>query len=625
MRIGKYLARRTLGVGSFATVWLADDELLDAQVAIKVLADNWARHPDVRRRFIDEAKLLRRIDHERIVRVHDVDELPDGRPYFVMTWADRGTLQERLVNAPGGTRQLGVDEAVRLAIEICECLAVVHDFGAVHRDIKPSNVLFRSVRSHERSAAQRRGLELGDEQLVLGDFGLAKDLAAASGFTMAAGTPAYMAPEQARPSAIIDRRVDVFGVSAVLYEMLAGRPALAASTLSDVRRNGEEGAVAPLRSLRPDVPPVIAAVVARGLSFEPAQRYPGALELAEALRDGLAAARPAGEVAPPSTSSLSSSNGLALMGAAGRVRDLVALVRGHGLAPVAALDAIESALAAPVGVVVVPSSAWSDLRLPDGAVRGDRDGDGDCDVDAPDAVDGPGPFDALGQFDAVATADVVAVVVPASAGGREDDVVRLVEQVGAALRIATVGPIAVVVVADDPASTSALGPVRALTTDVLSDDDGRELVAAIAETLVHRRSLLRAADGLTALEAEIEHGAQPNSASGRDVRDALETLRLELPALAEIDALRADIAGRWTLAAPLRREMRRILLWSAPEQRLDRTDASSAELEDAARQALERWRTLRNTDRVPFAARSVAELVERSLERLWVELSPSER
>ena len=96
IRIGKYLARRALGAGSFATVWLAYDELLDAEVAVKVLADNWAQHPDVRRRFIDEAKLLRRIDHERIVRVHEVDELPDGRPYFVMTWADRGTLHDRL-------------------------------------------------------------------------------------------------------------------------------------------------------------------------------------------------------------------------------------------------------------------------------------------------------------------------------------------------------------------------------------------------------------------------------------------------------------------------------------------------------------------------------------------------
>ena len=597
MRIGKYLARRTLGVGSFATVWLADDELLDAQVAIKVLADNWARHPDVRRRFIDEAKLLRRIDHERIVRVHDVDELPDGRPYFVMTWADRGTLQERLVNAPGGTRQLGVDEAVRLAIEICECLAVVHDFGAVHRDVKPSNVLFRSVRSHERSAAQRRGLDLGDEQLVLGDFGLAKDLAAASGFTMAAGTPAYMAPEQARPSAIIDRRVDVFGVSAVLYEMLAGRPALAASTLSDVRRNGEGGAVAPLRSLRPDVPPAIAAVVARGLSFEPEQRYPGTLELAEALRDGLAAARPVPDVVAAAVRPAATS-GVALMGAAGRVRDLVALVRGHGLAPIETLDAIEAALVAPVRVAV-PSSVWVDLRLPDGAVRVDADVDVDVDV--------------------ARAGDVVVAILPESDAGQAG---ALADRVRSALRAARVGPVAAVAVVDDLATTGALAPVKALTTDVLPEAQARLLVAAIAETLVHRRSLLRAADGLAALEAAVEHSGD---AAGRDLRDAIETLRLELPALAEIDALRADIAGRWTLAPLLRREMRRILLWSAPEQRLDRAGASSTELEHAARQALERWRTLRNTDRVPFAARDVAELVERSLERLWVELSPGGR
>jgi eukaryotic-like serine/threonine-protein kinase len=260
LRIGKYLTRRTLGAGSFATVWLAYDEMLDAEVAIKVLADNWARNPDVRRRFIDEAKLMRRIDHDLVVRVHDVDELPDGWPFFVMTCADRGTLADRLP-AAGSPPTMDVAEAVRIAVEICECLAVVHDFGAVHRDVKPSNVLFRSVRSHERAAAQRRGNNLGDEQMVLGDFGLAKDLAVASGFTQAAGTPAYMAPEQARSSAIIDHRVDVFGAAAVLYEMLTGRPPLAASTLSGVRRNESGEGIVPVRSLRPDTPPAIAAAV----------------------------------------------------------------------------------------------------------------------------------------------------------------------------------------------------------------------------------------------------------------------------------------------------------------------------------------------------------------------------
>ncbi|HRD99966.1 MAG TPA: serine/threonine-protein kinase, partial [Ilumatobacteraceae bacterium] len=147
-RIGKYLAERALGAGSFATVWLAFDELLEVHVAIKVLADNWARNADIRRRFVEEARLLRRIDHDRVVRVYDVDELPDGRPYFVMAVADKQTLHERIEEYGRGV-PFDTAEALRLGIEICEALSIVHDFGVVHRDIKPSNILFRSIKNHE--------------------------------------------------------------------------------------------------------------------------------------------------------------------------------------------------------------------------------------------------------------------------------------------------------------------------------------------------------------------------------------------------------------------------------------------------------------------------------------------
>jgi hypothetical protein len=99
MYIGSYRVERMLGTGSFATVWLAHDERLDAPVAIKVLADNWARHPEIRRRFIDEARLLRRLDDEHVVAVYSIDELPDDRPYFVMGWA---TAASSGVGPPSG-------------------------------------------------------------------------------------------------------------------------------------------------------------------------------------------------------------------------------------------------------------------------------------------------------------------------------------------------------------------------------------------------------------------------------------------------------------------------------------------------------------------------------------------
>ncbi|MFJ3943263.1 protein kinase [Streptomyces griseoaurantiacus] len=83
-RIGRYRLERRLGSGAFAVVWLAHDDVLEAPVAIKVLAENWAGRLDVRERFLEEARLLRRAGSSRIVQVYDIGELPDGRPYFVM-------------------------------------------------------------------------------------------------------------------------------------------------------------------------------------------------------------------------------------------------------------------------------------------------------------------------------------------------------------------------------------------------------------------------------------------------------------------------------------------------------------------------------------------------------------
>src|SRR5690242_16943209 len=94
--IGRYRLRSRLGSGGFSVVWLADDELLDLQVAIKVLAENWADRMDVRERFLGEARMLRKASSARAVQVFDVGELPDGRPYLVMEFADRGTLSERV-------------------------------------------------------------------------------------------------------------------------------------------------------------------------------------------------------------------------------------------------------------------------------------------------------------------------------------------------------------------------------------------------------------------------------------------------------------------------------------------------------------------------------------------------
>ncbi|WP_205647922.1 serine/threonine-protein kinase [Actinomadura rubteroloni] len=252
--VGRYRIERVLGSGAFASVWLGHDDALDSQVAIKVLSGSLVDDLDVRSRFLEEARILRRADSDRLVRVHDIGELPDRRPYFVMPYADRGTLADRMRDRP-----LPVAEALALAEEIAYGVEVINALGVIHRDLKPSNVLFQTARG-------------GGEKLLIADLGLAKALAHASGaFTLPVGTPGYMSPEQARFGGGLDVRADVYGLGALTYHMLAGRPPGPAPVR---RRPGE---------LREGVPAEVDEVIVRALDAERDRRHPTAQAFAEAV------------------------------------------------------------------------------------------------------------------------------------------------------------------------------------------------------------------------------------------------------------------------------------------------------------------------------------------------------
>jgi len=184
-------------------VWLAHDEQLDAEVAIKVLADNWGHDDSVRRRFLEEGRFLRRVESEHVVQVHDVGELEDGRPFLVLTYADRGTLADRLKKEP-----LPLADAVDVVVQVGRGLQALHRRGLLHRDVKPANVLFRSTDDGERA--------------VLSDLGLGKSLDEVSRITMPGGTPSYVAPEQALGERL-DQRADQYSLGAVAYAALTGR------------------------------------------------------------------------------------------------------------------------------------------------------------------------------------------------------------------------------------------------------------------------------------------------------------------------------------------------------------------------------------------------------------------
>ncbi len=257
-----------IGVGGFATVWLYHDDELDSDVAVKALAENWAQRYDVRDRFLEEARILRRADSDHVVRVYDIGEA-DGTPYFVMSYADRGSLATLL--EPG--RPMPPAQVIDLVDQAAAGLSVLHGHGVIHRDIKPHNLLLSS-----RGASVT---DTGATKLLVADLGVAKAMLHASGLTQVVGTPAYMAPEQAT-GAPLDTRADVHALGAVAYQMLTGKLAREGGigSLADAKVPVAPSVLAPL-------PPAVDSVLARALAADPEDRWPDVASFSTALRSAL--------------------------------------------------------------------------------------------------------------------------------------------------------------------------------------------------------------------------------------------------------------------------------------------------------------------------------------------------
>ncbi len=263
-RLGHYEVLQVLGRGGFGIVFRAFDEVLQRVVALKVMAPQLAATSPARKRFLREARSSAQVRHENVVQVYEVAEQP--LPYLAMEYIPGETLQQRLDRVG----PLGVPEVLRVGRQIAEGLAAAHATGLIHRDIKPGNVL----------------LEGGDEKVKITDFGLARtaDDASISQSGIIAGTPMYMAPEQALGQTL-DQRADLFSLGSVLYQMVAGRPPFRANGTLAVLKRVAEDAPRPIREIIPEAPQWLCDIIAKLHAKEPADRYQSAREVADVLAD----------------------------------------------------------------------------------------------------------------------------------------------------------------------------------------------------------------------------------------------------------------------------------------------------------------------------------------------------
>ncbi|MGH7222145.1 MAG: protein kinase domain-containing protein, partial [Gemmataceae bacterium] len=263
-RIGHYEVLQLLGQGGFGIVFRAFDDMLHRVVAVKVLSPQLAATSPARKRFLREAQSSAQVRHENVVQTYEIGEQP--LPYIAMEFIPGETLQQKLDRVG----PLDVLETLRIGRQIAEGLAAAHATDLIHRDIKPGNVL----------------LEGGQKKVKITDFGLARtaDDASISQSGIIAGTPMYMAPEQARGETL-DQRADLFSLGSVLYQMAAGRPPFRANTTVAVLKRVAEDKPRAIHEIIPETPQWLCDIIAKLHAKNPDDRYQSAREVADVLAD----------------------------------------------------------------------------------------------------------------------------------------------------------------------------------------------------------------------------------------------------------------------------------------------------------------------------------------------------
>lgn len=260
-KVGRYKIKSELGRGGMATVYRAHDPSFNREVAVKLLPREMLHNLLTRSRFKRELKLIASLEHPAIVPVYDVGE-DDNQPFFVMRYMSGGSLTEMIQKAA-----FSLKDAALIIERLAAALDHAHSRKIIHRDIKPDNVLFD-----------------GSHNPYLSDFGVAKltESAVSSTGEEVIGTPAYISPEQARGEQV-DHRADIYGLGAILYEMLTGERPYDGGTVIGIALQHINEPIPDILKLRPDLPPEVDTIIKTALAKDKEQRYGTALDLARAL------------------------------------------------------------------------------------------------------------------------------------------------------------------------------------------------------------------------------------------------------------------------------------------------------------------------------------------------------
>jgi tetratricopeptide (TPR) repeat protein/tRNA A-37 threonylcarbamoyl transferase component Bud32 len=282
----RYSLTRLHAEGGLGKVWVARDGDLNREVALKEIRTEQAANPEAWRRFLKEAQITGQLEHPNIVPVYELTRRPeDDQPFYTMRLVRGQTLRAAIADhhrrrGRGPADPLELQKLLGAFVHVCQAIGYAHSRGVIHRDLKPDNVVLG-----------------GFGEVIVLDWGLARmvdrpdDDAPEVNLSAEAttretvgtvGTPAYMAPEQAEGRHdLVDTRTDVYGLGAILFETLTGRPPVDGETTAEVLQRVASGSIPGARAVEPTVPRALDAVCSRAMARSRSDRYATALALAE--------------------------------------------------------------------------------------------------------------------------------------------------------------------------------------------------------------------------------------------------------------------------------------------------------------------------------------------------------